>query len=811
MLRIIIPLALLLPTVIVIGVASSGWLDFLEFFNRTSFEISDPVFGHDVGFYVFVLPFLKMLQSFAWWTLILTLLAATAMHFFDYAINWEKDRLTLAPHVKAHLSVLLGLIMFTLGCGYLLKGYTLMFSPRGVVFGASYTDVHAQLPVYKFLFATALVAGILFLANIHFRGWKLPVAAIALIILTAVFAGRLYPFIVQQYQVSPNELAKEEPYIKHNIDFTRRAFDLDTVEEKPFAAADALTALDIEANTATINNIRLWEPSTLEQTYNQIQVIRLYYHFQDVDIDRYTINGKKAQVMLAARELAVSNLPEQAKTWQNEHLIYTHGYGLVMSPVAQVSTEGLPQLLIKDIPPQAAMPELNVSNPAIYYGEQANDYAIVGSSTREFDYPKGDENVYTSYGGRGGVDVSNLWHRLAFSYRFASLKLLVSNSIEEQTRIMIHRQIRDRIENITPFLMYDHDPYLVLVDGRLLWIQDAYTTTDHYPYSQPSSDGYNYIRNSVKVVVDAYNGDVTFYIMDETDPLLKTYRNIFPDLFTPGDQMPAELRPHLRYPEDMFRVQAQMYATYHMTDPQVFYNKEDQWSIPRLGDKGAQMEPYYVIMSLPGEQQEQFMLLQPFTPNTKDNMISWLAAKCDPGVYGQRLVFKFPKDKLVFGPQQIVARFNQDPVISQQVTLWGQSGSQVIYGNLLVIPIDESVLYVEPLYLRAERGQIPELKRVLVAYAGRVVMEEDLATALSKIFASPVAGVAQRQPETGTATQAAPGPAPGPLPDLRALANTAMEHYNKAVDAQRRGDWAAYGSELKALEETLKQMQAGAS
>ncbi len=806
LLKVLVPLALFLPTIIVIAAVGSGWLDLLRFLDRAPFGVTDPIFGHDAGFYVFALPFLRLMQSFTWWTLILTLLITTGVYFFDYAINWEKDRLRLAPHVKGHLSVLLGLIMFTLGVSYLLKGYTLMFSPRGVIYGASFTDVHAQLPVYKFLFAVAIVSGLLFMVNTYFRGWKLPIAAIGLIILTAIFAGLVYPFIIQQYEVSPNELAKEKPYIQHNIDFTRQAFDLNGFQEKPFAAESNLTAADIQANSATINNIRLWEPDTLGQTYNQIQAIRLYYNFPDVDVDRYMIGNRETQVMLAARELTVDSLPDQAKTWQNEHLVYTHGYGLAMSQVAQVSAEGLPELLIKDLPPASSAPELNVTNPAIYYGEQANDYAVVDSSVKEFDYPKGNDNIYTNYAGSGGVNISGIFNRLAFSWRFASLKLLVSDAIGSRTRIMIHRQIQDRIRNIAPFLVYDHDPYLVVAGGRLYWIQDAYTTTDSYPYSQPSPEGYNYIRNSVKVVVDAYNGSVTFYAVDQKDPLLRTYENIFPGLFTAAGRMPDELRQHLRYPEDLFKTQAEMYATYHMTDPQVFYNKEDQWSIPRLGDGGAEMSPYYVIMSLPGENKEQFMLLQPFVPKTKDNMIAWMAAKSDEGVYGQRLVFQFPKDKLVYGPQQVMARFNQDPTISQQVTLWNQSGSQVIYGNLLVVPVNQSILYVEPLYLRAQQGQIPELKRVLVAYGDQVVMEEDLAQALTRIFGAPSTGVTEKPPAAATAAPSPPA-APGAAPNLKALAAAALDHYNKAVAAEKQGAWTTYGSELKALQDTLNQMQ----
>jgi uncharacterized membrane protein (UPF0182 family) len=820
LMRLLIPALLVLPTLIAATVGGAAWDEFLKFMNGTGFGISDPVFGRDVGFYVFSLPFLRTLQSFCWWTLIFTLLATAAMHFFDYAISWSQEKVVFAPHVKGHLSVLMGLIMFTLAASYLLKGYVLMFSPRGVVFGASYTDVHAQLPVYKFLAAVALVAGVLFLVNIYFRGWKLPIVAIGIIILTAIFAGRVYPFIVQQYEVSPNELAKEEQYIQYNIDFTRQAFDLEPIKDQSFAAVDSLTPADIQANAATTNNIRLWEPNTLGQTYNQIQVIRPYYNFQDIDVDRYTINGKPQQVMLSSREFKSGALSAAAQTWQNEHLIYTHGYGLAMSTVAQATAEGLPQLIIKDIPPVSSFPELTVQNPAIYFGEQPSEYVIAGSTTDEFDYPVGDENHYTKYDGKGGVDVSNPWHRVAFSWRFASLKLLVSSSIDSESRIMIHRDIGDRVRNIAPFLQYDRDPYIVLVNGRLFWIQDAYTTASDYPYSQPASDGNNYIRNSVKVVVDAYNGDVTFYIVDPSDPVLQTYVKIFPDLFTPGDRMPDEIRKHLRYPEDLFSTQAEMYATFHMTDPRVFYNREDLWSVAKtqIGGKSVPMNPYYVIMRLPGETEEQFMLLLPFSPNGRDNMIAWMAAKSDPGQYGDRLVYKFPKDKLIYGPTQIQARFNQDPGISQQITLWGQSGSAVSYGNLLVVPINDSIMYVEPLYLKAENGQIPELKRVLVSYGGQVAMEADLSTALQKIFASPIAGLPQNTPTAGAlsttgttatgTTTTAPLPGTGPAQSIKQLADTAVDHYNKAVDAQKRGDWATYGSELKLLEDTLKQMQA---
>lgn len=796
-------LALALPTLFAAGAGAAAWDECLKYINQVPFDIADPVFGRDVAFYVFSLPFLKMLQSFAWWTLIITLLATTAMHFFDHAIGWSSGRVNMAPHVKAHLSVILGLLMFVLAAGYLLKGYNLMFSLEGVVAGATYTDVHARLPVYRFLAVVAAAGGLIFWANIYFRGWKLPAAALVIIVTTSLLAGGAYPFIVQQYQVSPNELEKERPYIKNNIEYTRAAFALNDITEQPFAAAENLTTADVRESAGTLENIRLWDPQTLAQTYSQIQEIRLYYKFVDVDVDRYRIDGRLQQVMLSPRELDVGKLPEQARTWQNEHLVYTHGYGLVMSQVAQVSLEGLPLMLVKDIPPVAAAPALEVSQPAIYFGERANDYVVVRTDTQEFDYPKGDENVYTTYAGTGGVDVSSWLDRAAFAWRFTSLKMLVSDSITDQSRILIHRDIRERITNIAPFLEYDADSYSVLADGRLYWVLDAYTTTDSYPYSQPAAEGRNYIRNPVKVVVDAYNGDVRFYVTDPADPIIRTWQSVFPDLFTPVDQAPASVREHFRYPEDLFLDQASMYVTYHMTDPQVFYNKEDQWSIPQRqsGDRMVAMDPYYVIMSLPGEEKEEFILMLPFTPSNRDNMIAWMAAKSDQESYGERIVYKFPKDKLVFGPAQIQARINQDPEISRQLSLWAQKGSQVIHGNLLVIPVNESLLYVEPLYLRAERGQIPELKRVTVAYGSRIAMEENLALALEKVFSGqPVSAEVPEGVEGGTVPAT-----------LKELAGAAADHYSRAIEAQKQGDWAAYGNEIRQLEEVLGQMQAAES
>ncbi|MBE0429335.1 MAG: UPF0182 family protein [Thermoleophilia bacterium] len=812
--RWLIPALVLLPSLIALAAGAAGWETFLKFTNRTDFGVADPIFGYDVGFYVFTLPFLRMLHSLVWWTLIFTLLATAAMHFFDYAINISGGKLTLAPHVKGHLSVLLGLILFMLGISYWLKGYLLLYSARGVVFGASYTDLHAQLPVYRFLAASAVVAAVLALVNIHFRGWKLPLVAVSIIILTAIFAGQVYPFLVQQYRVSPNELATEGPFIQHNIDFTRRGFDLEPIETRPFAADDTLTGQDIQNNINTVGNVRLWDPRTLSETYRQIQTIRPYYTFLDVDVDRYTFDGRLRQVMLSVREMSIEGLDPRARTWQNEHMVYTHGYGAVIGPVAQVTNEGLPELVAKNIPPQTDFAELEIEQPAIYFGEFADDYVVVRTEIEEFDFPQGEENVYTTYEGDAGINISSYLRRLAFSSRFGSIKLLLSDAVTAESRIIIHRQIKERTENIAHFLTLDNDPYPVVADGRIFWIQDAYTTSGDFPYSQPARDGINYIRNSVKIVVDAYNGDVTLYVVDEEDPLIQTYGKMFPDLLIPGDDMPESLRAHLRYPEDLFRLQADIFATYHMTDARVFYNKEDQWKIPRLQDGAATstMDPYFVIMNLPGDEREEFMMILPFTPGDRENIIAWLVAKSDPGSYGERIIFKFPKEKLVFGPSQIQARFNQDAAISQQITLWSQAGSQVIFGNLLVIPVEESMLYVQPLYLRAARSQIPEFRRVLVSYAGQIVMETDLATALERIFDVELTGIEERPAVEAEPPPALPGvpEAPVEIPTgAPELAAAALERYERAVDAQRRGDWAAYGSEIQALENILRQMQAG--
>jgi hypothetical protein len=611
---------------------------------------------------------------------------------------------------------------------------------------------------------------------------------------------------MQRYLVEPNEVAREVPYIQYNIQFTRQAYGLENVDERDFGQVAPLTVETLNANRASLQNVRLWDYRPLSDTYRQIQAIRLYYGFHDLDIDRYRIDGDYRQVILAARELDQSQL--QSVTWVNQHLQFTHGYGVVMNPVNEITPEGLPHLWIKDLPPTISVP-LKIDRPEIYYGELTDNYVFVNTGIQEFDYPRGEENVYTSYQGAGGVPLDSYLKRLAFALRLGDANVLLSQYIDINSRLLFNRRIQDRVREVAPFLRYDDDPYLMILDGKLYWVQDAYTVSDHYPYSQPVSGDINYIRNSVKVVIDAYEGSMTFYIADPTDPLVQTYSAIFPGLFTPQAAMPDGLRQHLRYPEGLFTIQATMYQTYHMRDVNVFYNKEDQWSLPHEVRGGQQqlIEPYYVIIRLPSGTQEEFMLIQPFTPANKDNLIAWMAARCDGENYGKLVVYRFPKQELIFGPLQIEARIDQDSEISPQLSLWSQRGSQVIRGNLLVIPLDQSLLYVEPLYLQAESGQIPELKRVILASGERVVMTETLNEGLVKLFGAGASGVAATVGETPATGPAATGELPPSMgQQVYDLARQADQHYNAAQEALRAGDWATYGAEQKALEEVVKKL-----
>jgi len=551
----------------------------------------------------------------------------------------------------------------------------------------------------------------------------------------------------------------------------------------------------------TINNIRLWDHRPLKDTYNQIQAIRLYYDFHDVDVDRYIINGEYRQVMLSARELSAEKLAEEAQTWVNRRLQFTHGYGIALSPVNEVSAEGLPVLLVKDIPP---IGDFNIEQPQIYFGEKTDHYIIVETKTQEFDYPMGDENVYGYYQGKDGVSLGSFTRRLVYAWQFGDLNILISGELTPESRVLYYRNIRERVNHLAPFLELDSDPYLVVMEGRLFWIQDAYTTTDRYPYSEPLGGGLNYIRNSVKAVIDAYDDSVTFYVTDPEDALIRTYQAIFPELFVPAGQMPESLRVHLRYPEGMFNIQAAVYQSYHMRDARVFYNKEDLWAVPKefYAGKEQPMEPYYIIMRLPDEEKEEFLLMLPFTPVRKNNTIGWLAARSDGENYGKLLAYLFPKERLVYGPSQIENRIQQDTVITEQLALWGRGGSRVIRGNLLLIPLGESNLYVEPVFLQAETGGLPQLKRVIVVVGEQIAMEPTLKQSIAAIFGA-------EAPPAELPVVKPPAPAEPEEPVAGEIANLideAQQHYNKAQQHLKAGDWAGYGKELDALKAVLDRL-----
>jgi hypothetical protein len=695
-----------------------------------------------------------------------------------------------------------------------------------VAFGASYSDVYATIPFLWASVATLVVgAGLALWQGFSLRAWPLPLA-VALYLAVSTAAG-VYAGLVQRFLVIPNEQNMEEPFILRNIDATRRAYGLTDVEEREIPGDAELTAEDIIRHADTIENVRLWDHEQLLETFAQIQSIRTYYDFQNIDNDRYMLGGKPRQVMLSVRELNIENMP--SRSFVNERLTFTHGYGLTLGPVNQLTTEGLPVLFVRDLPPVSTV-DLRVDRPSVYYGELSNNYVLVKTQQPEFHYPRADSAATagdigyetTFYDGSGGVPVGSLLRRLMFAIRFRSTDILVSNQITAESRIMFHRQIDGRVRQVAPFLTFDGDPYPVLSGGRLFWMQDAYTTTDRYPYSTPHAHPageINYIRNSVKVTTDAYHGTVTFYVADPADPLVRTLANVFPGMFRPLSDMPADLRTHVRYPEDLFRTQAQMYATYHMTNPVVFYNKEDQWQWPVLdsGQNSQPMQPYYTMMTLPGELETEFIQMLPFTPRAKDNLAAWMVARSDGAHYGKLVVVQFPKQKIVYGPRQIVGRINQDQTIAPQITLWNQQGSQVIQGELLVIPIGESLIYVRPLYLRSPQSRIPELKRVIVAYQNQIVMTETLTRSLSQIFGRPVAAALAPDQLESTATSVIPT-ASVPVPasaervdgvpsDLATLAGEAKTYLDNAERAQRAGDWALYGDEMRKLQDVIERMQ----
>lgn len=793
-LRFVRPLGIMVCAVLALSAGQWGamqWEDVLFFTNKVHVGTVDPVIGKDIGFYLFSLPFLEMLKGFASFMLPATMLIAAVVYYVRGGITLTERGAAVDEKVRRHLAVLMGIFACVIAAGFYLDSFRLLFSSNNAFYGAGYADVHARLLTFRVLTFLTPLAGAMLAVGIWKGAWRAALLPPIIVIAVYGLGIRVYPGLLQKFKIAPNELALETPYIENNLTFTRLGYDLDKIETVPFDVDARLTAADITSNDATIKNIRLWDHAPLLKTYSQLQQIRTYYKFFDVDNDRYRVNGQYTQVMLSPRELSYVDLP--SKNWINERLIFTHGNGITFGPVSRISKEGLPEFFVKDIP-AVSLADIKVTRPEIYYGELSNDYVVVKTKVPEFSYPTATGNINTTYAGKGGVPIDSLLKKALFAAKFKTEKILLSSDITAESRILYNRNINERVRAVAPFLRFDGDPYMVVTEsGRLTWIIDAYTYSNRLPYSKPLKGGINYMRNSVKAVVDAYDGTLSFYISDPDDILAKVYARMFPGLFKPLAAMPADLRQHMRYPHQFLQLQAAMFAAYHMTDPKVFYNKENLWEIPALGDKP--MEPYYTIMKLPGEKVEEYILLLPFTPSKRDNLAAWLTARCDGPNYGKIRAYTFPRDRLIYGPKQIDARINQDSFISQQLTLWNQRGSEVIRGSLLVIPIEKSLLYVQPLFLAADKAGLPELKRVIVAFGDQVVMEEDLELALQRLFGGKKTVAAA----AGTVT------ADTKVPPAT-LAKEAMGIYEKAINLQRQGNWAGYGEELRKLEQVLKRM-----
>lgn len=778
---------------------NGSWMTFLSYFHQAAAGYADPIFGKDVSFYFFTLPAQEVIANALGLVLWVTLAGVALTYFVKAALFITRRGLVAERTASAHLSLIGSMILAVIAWKTFIGMHTILSSSHGHVAGATYTDVHAVIPFMKAQMIMALALAGLFAANVLLRRTLVLLAGVAVYIVVSFIGSSVYPAILQKFVVAPNELVKETPYIKHNIASTRKAFGLDGVEERDISGSTSLNRSDITNNSATIKNIRLWDHRPLLDTFSQIQEIRTYYEFASVGNDRYMINGEYRQTMLSPRELSTESIP--TRNWINETLSFTHGYGLTLGPVNQVTPEGLPVLFIKDIPPVSSVGTIKVSRPEIYFGRLSSEYVIANTKSKEFDYPSGEENVFTEYSGTRGVKIDSVFKKLAFAAHFRSMKLLFSNDVTRESKVLFHRNIIERVRTAMPFLMFDSDPYMVISDdGRLFWICDGYTVSSRFPYSQQMGRRINYIRNSVKITVDAYDGTMMFYMADPKDPLVRTIASIFHGALKPLSEMPADLKRHIRYPLNIFDIQTKVYSVYHMDDPQIFYNREDQWEIPALGTGGKEtMESYYTIMKLPGEKKEEFILMLPFNPKKKDNLAAWMVARSDGEEYGKMIVYRFPKDRLVYGPKQIMARINQDTEISRQLSLWDQRGSKVILGTLLVIPIENSLIYVQPLYLRAESGKIPELKRVIVAYENRIAMEETLDAALSRIF-----GEVRVSDETLPVPAARPAAAPV---QKGGFASQALQHYERAMKAQREGDWALYGEEIRKLGEAIRKMQ----
>ena len=774
----------ILLALIVALLFSRVWLQYVYFINSIDFNLRDPVFGLDVSFYVFKLPFIQTILFFFLSVLILAILISAMYYVFTFgrlkSFDELKDKFSRLGYI--HISLLLAGIFIFVAAYFYFARFDLLMSPHGAVMGAGYTDVHVRLPAMGLIAVLSLFFAVVSIYLGYKQNINVMPITIFVLIVAILLSIVVAPAVVQKLKVEPNEIVVEEEYIRYGIDFTRFAYGLD-VNKMYYSAENNLSIDTIERNRGTIDNIRIWDHRPLLSVYRQMQQIRTYYFVNDVDVDRYYIDGNYTQVMISVRELSTDLLSPRAKTWLNEHLIFTHGYGVVASPVNSVTKVGLPDLIIEDIPPKG---KIVIERPEVYYGEITTDYVIVKTKQKEFDYPLGEGNVLTIYNGSGGVKLDSYFKKLIYSIKFGDIKFLLSDYITTESRLMIHRNIIDRVSTIAPFLVYDRDPYIAIIDGKLYWIIDSYTTLDKFPYSARYPT-FNYVRNPVKVFVDTYNGTAKFYVIQE-EPVIKVLMKAFPDLFITADKMSEEERAHIRYPVDLFEVQAHIYATFHMDDAKTFYNREDVWEIPEeiLEEDRIQMEPYYVILTLPGNDKPEFLLMLPFTPKGRDNIIAWLAARCDES-YGELRLYEFPKGQLIYGPMQIEARIDQNADISKLFTLWGQVGSKVIRGNMLVIPIENSILYIEPIYLRAVNAQIPELRGVIVVYSDVLAMRPTLDEALTAVFGKEAPKIAEEE-------------------SVQDLVRQLVELYSRAKEEAGAGNWTGFGGYIERLGDTINKL-----
>ncbi|MGB5167591.1 MAG: UPF0182 family protein [Acidimicrobiia bacterium] len=818
--------------------AAAWWQDWLLFSRGGSFGLADPIFDHDIGLYVFDVPFMRDVFAWAFQLVLVLTLIVVAVHYLNGGISVQGPGKRTSSAVKAHVSILLALLALLKVAGYQLDKWDLLYSQRGQVFGASYTDVNAQVPALNLLMIISLVAAVILLVNLWFRGWTLPLVAVGLWLVTSIIVGGVYPALVQRLNVEPDEVNKESPYVAYNIEYTREAYGLSDVEVEPFAAEPVLTPEDLAANATTIDNIRLWDPGVLNVTYRQLQNIVTYYDIGDVDVDRYQIDGELTQVMVSARELEEQGIPGEG--WVTERLVYTHGFGSVLSPANDVTTQGQPDFLVKDIPPVNLSddPSLAIEQPRIYFSDHAEtDYVIAGTSQQEVDFPIGSSGAdvaTNSYDGNGGVKLGGFFQRAAWALRFGNLDTLISDRLDSDSKVLLERNLRSRISRLAPFLYGDADPYIVIAEGRLKWVMDLYTITDRYPYSAPASTArlnageglpnrFNYIRNSVKAVVDAYDGTIDLYVIDPDDPVIRANEAIFPGVFRPRSELPADIVEHFRYPEDLFRIQTDQYQLYHMTNPDQFFTVSDPWQIARdpstsprpalrgrFADSSGQefnpMLPYYLLMKLPGEERPSFLLMQPFTPRGRPNMVSFMVAKSGPlEEYGRIIEYGLPSDSQIDGPGQVGNFVNQDPEISAEFTLLGQGGSRVIQGNMLVIPIEQSLLYVQPIYIsandEASSTGIPEFKRVVVSFNGRIEMRNSLSEALTAVFGVS-SGDGGGSGEDGGTTEPPTGTVEEQVVELLARADQA---FMDADAAMQNGDLVTWAQKIEEAQAAVEE------